>query len=229
MKIAVLGTGMVGRALAARLTGLGHDVVIGTRDVEQTLARTEPDAMGNRPYAEWQQANPSVRLLSYAEAGAYGELVINATLGTNSLEALEAAGAENLAGKVIVDLALPLDFSQGMPPQVVASSTDSLGERIQRAFPGAHVVKALNTASMEVMINPKRLPGQHNIFVAGDNAAAKETVKGLLREFGWPEEAIIDLGGIQAARATEMLMRLYFTLVRVLGTFDFNIAIVRAE
>lgn len=228
MKIAVLGTGMVGRALAGRLAALGHDVVIGTRNVAQTLARTEPGTMGLSPYAEWQQANPKVRLVPFPTAGAHGEIVINATAGANSLAALEAVGAANLAGKVIVDIALALDFSQGMPPLHLVANTDSLGEQIQRAFPQARVVKTLNTVFCAVMIEPARLPGRHTVFVAGDDAGAKETVKGLLCAFGWPEDVIIDLGGIRAARATEMYMELYFTLVGALGTFDFNIAVVRA-
>jgi F420-dependent NADP oxidoreductase-like protein len=99
MKIGVLGTGMVGRALAGRPAGLDHDVVIGTRDVEQTLARTDPDAMGNPPYAEWQKGNQAVRLVPFAEAGAHGELIVNATSGAGALAALEAAGASNLSGK----------------------------------------------------------------------------------------------------------------------------------
>ncbi len=207
MKIAVLGTGMVGRALAARLTGLGHDVMIGTRDVKQTLARTEPDALGHPPYAEWEQANPGVRLVPFPEAGAHGELIVNATAGTVSLAALEATGAANLAGKVVVDLALSLDFSQGMPPLLTVANTDSLGEQIQRVFPDARVVKTLNTVFFEVMIDPARVSGRHNVFLAGEDSGAKETVKGLLREFGWPEEAMVDLGGIRAARVTEMYGR----------------------
>jgi len=116
MKIAVLGTGMVGRALAGRLAGLGHDVVVGTRDVEQTLARTEPGSMGTPPYADWQQANPAMRLVPFHEAGAHGELVLNATAGAQAMAALEATGASNLTGKVLLDLAIPLDFSQACHP-----------------------------------------------------------------------------------------------------------------
>lgn len=132
MKIAVLGTGTVGQAIAGRLASLGHDVVIGTRDVDQTLARTEPEAMGHPPYATWQESHPGVELVPFPEAGAYGEFVVNATAGTS---------ATNLAGKVILDLALPLDFSQGMPPLLTVANTDSLGEQIQRTFPEARVVK----------------------------------------------------------------------------------------
>ena len=228
MKIAVIGTGMVGRALAGRLAGLGHDVVIGTREVEQTLARTERDRMGTPPYSEWQRANPAVRLLRLREAGAHAGLVVNATAGAVSLAALQAVGTTNLAGKVLLDLALPLDLSQGMPPRLLFANSDSLGEQIQRAFPESRVVKTLNTVFFQVMIEPGRVPGPHHIFVAGDDDAAKATTKELLRGFGWPEETIIDLGGIGSARATEMYMQLYFILAGKLGTFDFNIAVVRA-
>jgi 8-hydroxy-5-deazaflavin:NADPH oxidoreductase len=228
MKIAVIGTGMVGQALAGRLAGLEHEVVVGTRDVEHTLARAEPDMMGQPPYAVWREQHPDVRLMRFAEAGAHGEIVINAAAGAGSLAALELVGAQNLAGKVLMDLAIPLDFSQGMPPRLTVANTDSLGEQIQRAFPEARVVKTLNTVFKEVMVAPQRVPGVHNIFIAGEDRTAKDTVAGLLGEFGWPQQVILDLGGIQAARATEMYMPLYFTLQGLLGIFDFNIAITRA-
>jgi len=228
MKIAVLGTGMVGRALAGRLAGLGHDVVVGTRDVEWTLARTEPDAKGTPPYAAWQQANPGVQLVRFPEAGAHAELIVNATAGAVSLAALEAVGAANLAGKVLVDLAVPLDYSEGRPPSLLFANTDSLGEQIQRALPDARVVKTLNTMHLQVMIDPARVPGRHNVFLAGDDLSAKKTVKAVLGEFGWPEEAMVDLGGIRAARATEMYVPLLFSLMGAFGTYDLNIAVVRA-
>jgi hypothetical protein len=227
MKIAVLGTGAVGRTLAGKLDQLDHDVVIGTRDVDQTLARTEPAGHGHVSYAEWQQTHPAVRLLPFPEAGAHGDVVLNATAGANSLAALEAVGSENLAGKVLLDLALPLDLSQGIPPEFTIGTSDSLGELIQRTFPDARVVKSLNTVFMDVMVEPSRIPGQHNLFIAGDDNAAKETVTSLLLEFGWPEDAVLDLGGIRGARGAESYSQLYFLLVGTLGTFDFNIAVVR--
>ena len=230
MKIAVLGTGMVGRAVAARLAELGHDVVAGTRDVEATLARTEPDGMGNPPYAEWLHEHSDVRLAALADAGAHGEVIVNATSGQASQAALEGAGAGagQLAGKVILDIANPLDFSQGMPPVLSVANTDSLAERLQAAFPDARLVKALNTMNAYVMVDPARLSGRHNVFVAGDDADAKETVKGLLRAFGWADEAIVDLGDIRAARGMEMFLPLWLSLRGALGTGDFNIGIVRA-
>lgn len=228
MKIAILGTGMVGRALAGRLIELGHDVVIGTRSPNETLTRTEHDIRGTGPYAEWQAAHPDVRLVPFAEAGAHGEIVINATAGIDSVATLEATGAENLAGKVVLDLALPLDRTGQMPPELTIANTDSLGEQLQRAFPDARIVKTLNTMSNTVMIEPGRVPGEHNVFVSGDHDAAKDAVKDLLGQFGWPDERIIDLGGIRTARSTEMYAPLLFDLFGVLGTFDFNIAVLRA-
>jgi len=228
MRIAVIGTGMVGRALAARLAELGHDVVIGTRGVEETLARSDSDAMGNPPYSQWQHEHTNVRPEPFAEAGAHGELVLNATAGGASLQALAAVGAANLAGKVVVDVANPLDFSRGMPPRLSVANDDSLGEQIQRAFPDARVVKTLNTVNANVMVDPSRVPGAHAIFVAGDDGAAKETVKGLLMQLGWREGTIVDLGGIRAARGTEMFLPLWVALLGALGTADFNIAVVKA-
>jgi 8-hydroxy-5-deazaflavin:NADPH oxidoreductase len=228
MKITVLGTGMVGRALAVRLAEVRHDVVVGTRDVQQTLARTQPDASGSEPYATWQQSHPDVRLAAFPEAGAQAEVIVNATHGAASLDALKAVGADNLAGKVLFDLAVPLDLSQGMPPRLTIAHTDSLGEQIQREFPAARVVKSLNTVFKDVMVDPARVPGEHTLFVAGNEPEAKDTVKEILGQFGWPAERIIDLGDITAARSTEMYMQLYFNLADRLGTFDFNVALARA-
>lgn len=228
MKIAVIGTGGVGRTLAAALAANGHDVVIGTRNVDNTMANTEPDVFGNPPYATWQRDHTDIHLLPFAEAGAHGEVVLNATNGANSLAALEAVGSENLAGKVLLDLALPLDLSQGMPPTLTVANTDSLAEQIQRTFPEARVVKSLNSVAFPVMVDPSRVPGEHNLFVAGNDEDAKDTVRRLLEGFGWPADSVIDLGDITGARGAEMYARLYFTLAGVLDTFDFNINVARA-
>jgi 8-hydroxy-5-deazaflavin:NADPH oxidoreductase len=134
MRIAVMGTGAVGKTMAAKLAELGHEVAVGTRDPEATLARSEPDVFGNPPFKVWQEAHSAVGLVSFAEAAGGAEMVVNATSGSGSIAALEAAGDDNLAGKVLVDVANPLDFSQGMPPSLSVSNSDSLGEQIQRAF-----------------------------------------------------------------------------------------------
>ena len=226
MKIAVLGTGMVGRAIAGRAAALGNDVAIGTRDPQATLARTESDQMGNAPYSAWQAEHEDVALLPFAEAAAHGELVVNATSGGSSLEVLRLAGAENLAGKVLVDIANPLDFSNGFPPTLSVKDTDSLAEQIQRAFPDAKVVKTLNTLNAVLMVDPAELAGgDHTIFVSGDDAEAKATATELLRSFGWQD--IIDLGDLSTARGTEMLLPVWLRLMNALGTPAFNFKIVR--
>ncbi len=226
MKIAVLGTGMVGRALAGRLDGLGHDVVVGTRDPEATLARTEPDAMGIPPYAVWAAEHGGVRLATFPAAAAGADLVVNATNGDATLQVLTAAGADHLAGKPLLDIANALDFSQGFPPSLSVSNTDSLGEQVQRAFPEAKVVKALNTLNASLMVEPKTLGESSTVFVSGDDAAAKATVVSLLESFG--HDDVIDLGGIETARGTEMLLPIWVRLMSTLGTAEFNIKIVRA-
>ncbi|MGV9805797.1 NADPH-dependent F420 reductase [Micromonospora chersina] len=226
MKIAVLGTGMVGQALAGRLAELGHEVTVGTRDVAATLARTTPDGMGNPPYAAWAAEHPQVRLASFPKAAAGAELLVNATSGDVSIAALQAAGADNLAGKILVDIANPLDFSKGFPPTLFVKDTDSLGEQIQAAFPQLRVVKTLNTLTAALMVNPSALAdGDHSIFVSGNDAEAKKAVTGLLESFGHTD--VIDLGDITTARGTEMLLPVWLRLMGALDTPMFNFKIVR--
>ena len=184
MRIAVMGTGPVGQALAGKLAELGHEVTVGTRAPEETLARSEPDYLGNPPFKAWLHAHTGVELATPAEAATEAELVVNATNGAGSIAMLEAVGAAALAGKVLVDVANPLDHSQGMPPSLFVSNTDSLGEQIQRAFPDARVVKTLNTMNCEVMVDPSRLSGEHDVFLCGEDADAKRQVAILLESFG---------------------------------------------
>ncbi len=225
MKFAVLGTGSVGRAIASRLADLGHDVTIGTRDPQSTLARTETDGMGNPPYAEWAAQHTDIQLASFAAAAAGAEVVVNATSGGMSLEVLALAGADNLAGKVLIDIANPLDFSQGMPPTLLVKDTDSLAEQVQRAFPAARVVKTLNTMTAALMVRPDTLPEGSSVFVSGNDAEAKSTVTTLLVEFGHTD--VIDLGDLSTARGAEMLLPLWIRLMSALGTPIFNFKIVR--
>ncbi len=214
MEIGVLGTGAVGRRIATKLLELGHEVTMGSRSAQS-------DAL-----AEWlDEAGHRASGGTFAEAASGAKLIFNCTAGTASLEALSAAGAENLADKVLVDVANPLDFSRGMPPTLSVCNEDSLGERIQAAFPEARVVKALNTINNQVMTDPGRLPDAHNVFVCGEDEEAKAIVGELLRSFGWPRESIVDLGGIAAARGTEMYLPLWLRLMGSLGTADFNIQI----
>jgi predicted dinucleotide-binding enzyme len=227
VKISVMGTGTVGRALAARLAEVGHEVVVGTRDPAALLARTGPDAMGSPPYAQWQERHPEVGLVPAPEAGASAGLLVNATAGTASVAALTGAGLADRPGLVVLDVANALVFGEGRPPTLAVANTDSLGEQIQRAFPRARVVKALNTMNCEVMVRPDRVPGDHVVFLAGEDADAKQVVSGLLAELGWKGSAVVDLGGIAAARGTEMYMPLWLSLMGVLGTADFNIQLNR--
>lgn len=228
MHIGVLGTGMVGRALAGRLDELGHDVVVGTRDPYATLVRTAPDAMGNQPFSVWQRQHRAVELVPLAQAGAHGDLLVNATAGAASVAALAAAGVDGRDGVVILDVANPLDYSAGFPPALTVSNTDSLAEQIQRLFPRARVVKSLNTVNARVMIDPARVPGDHSVFVAGDDVVAKRLVIDLLGQFGWADTNIVDLGGIRAARGTEMYLPLWLLLMQTLQTSEFNINVVKA-
>lgn len=224
MNFAVLGTGIVGRSIAARLDELGHGVTIGTRDPAATLARTDTDQMGNPPFAEWAGQHP-IPLATYADAAAHAQVVVNATSGQASLEVLALAGAENLDGKVLIDIANPLDFSQGMPPTLFVKDTDSLGEQIQRTFPDTRVVKTLNTLNAGLMTHPEALPEASTVFVSGNDADAKATVTSLLTEFGHAD--VIDLGDITTARGTEMLLPVWLRLWGALGTPTFNFKIVR--
>jgi predicted dinucleotide-binding enzyme len=200
MRIGMLGTGTVGQTLTEKLTGLGHDVRVGSRDPER----------------------------SFAAAAAHGEIVFNATAGGASLEALRMAGAENLAGKLLVDVANPLDFSQGFPPTLTICNDDSLAESIQREFPDTRVVKALNTVNASVMVDPSVVPGDHHIFIAGDDEGAKAEVGELLQSFGWPAGSVFDLGDLSAARGMEMYLPLWLRLYQATGTGQLNVAVLHA-
>jgi hypothetical protein len=214
--IGVLGTGMVGKTIATKLVALGHQVMMGSRTA------------GNETAAEWvTSAGSGASQGTFADAAAFGELVFNCTAGTGSLEALEMAGAENLAGKTLVDVANPLDFSQGMPPRLFICNTDSLAEQIQRAFPDARVVKTLNTVNHELMVDPGKVPGRHDVFVCGNDESAKAEVVELLGSFGWAAESIIDLGDISAARGTEAYLLLWLRLRGAFQTGHLNIKVVR--
>ena len=226
MRFGILGTGVVGKTIAVRLDGLGHDVIVGTRNPEETLSRTDPDQYGNPPFGAWQEEHPQVRLGTFAEAAAHGDMVVSATAGVVSLEALEQAGEDNLNGKILIDIANPLDFSKGMPPTLLVSNTDSLGEQIQRRFPEAKVVKTLHTMNAYLMVDPAQLAAtDHTVFVSGDDAEAKARVSELLRSFGWSD--IIDLGDITTARGTEMVLPIWVRLFGVLQKPIYNFKIVR--
>jgi predicted dinucleotide-binding enzyme len=216
MRVGVLGTGVVGTTIADKLVGLGHEVRMGSRTADNERA------------AEWARAaGANASHGTFADAASFGELLFNCTAGTASLDALGAAGAENLSAKTLVDVSNPLDFSRGMPPSLFVCSTDSLAEQIQRAFPETRVVKALNTIGCEVMVDPGRVPGGHNVFVCGDDEGARSQVVELLESFGWPRACILDLGDLTAARGTEAYLLLWLRLWNVLGTRYLNIEVLR--
>ena len=215
MKIGVLGTGVVGTTIGTKLVQLGHEVMMGSR------------TKNNGKAVAWVKASgPKSSHGTFADAAQFGETLLNCTSGIASLDALKLAGAANLNGKVLLDIANPLDFSRGMPPTLSVCNTDSLAEQIQRALPDVKVVKTLNTMSCNVMVNPSQLPGEHDVFVSGNDRAAKAKVTEILKGwFGW--KSVIDLGDITAARGTEQILALWVRLMGTLGTANFNFKIVR--
>jgi predicted dinucleotide-binding enzyme len=218
MRVAVIGSGMVGEAIADRLLELGHEVRMGSRIAEG-------------PAAEWAaRAGERASCGDFAQAAGFGELVVNATAGSRSLDALARAGEKHLAGKVLLDVANPLSSGEGAAAvTLTVANTDSLAEQMQREFPGARVVKALNTMNCKVMVRPEIVPGEHVAFLSGDDGDAKRLVTELLRSFGWPPARILDLGGLATARGTEAFLLLWLSIWRSLGQGDFNLAIERAR
>jgi predicted dinucleotide-binding enzyme len=215
MRIGILGTGMVGQAIGSKLIQLGHEVKMGSRMAD------------NEKATQWVKAN-GVRASqgTFADAAAFGEILFNCTAGMASLNALRMAGPANLKDKILIDIANPLDFSKGMPPTLAICNTDSLGEQIQRAFPGVKVVKTLNTMNCNIMVNPSLVPGEHDVFICGNDAKAKTIVTQILKDwFGW--KSVIDLGDITNARGTEMLLPIWMRLWGVFGHVNFNFRIVK--
>jgi predicted dinucleotide-binding enzyme len=209
MQIAILGTSAVGPALAKAFTAAGHDVTIGTRDPVQTRARE-------------QWAGVDLPLAAYRDLDA--DVFINATSGSGSLAALEAVG-DALNGKVVIDTSNPLDHSQGFPPSLFVSNTDSLAEQLQRALPKVRLVKMFNTMANEVMVNPRGLSEDSTIFVAGNDPGARQTAAALAADLGWAD--VFDLGDLTGARALEMFIPLWVRMYVQLGRPNFNIKVVR--
>jgi predicted dinucleotide-binding enzyme len=203
MRIGILGTGIVGQTIGSALVKNGHDVMLGSRSAT------------NEKAAKWvADTGARARQGTFADAASFGEIVFNCTGGQVSLEALRSAGEANLGGKVLVDVSNPLDFSKGFPPTLSVCNTDSVAEQIQLAFPNVKVVKSLNTMTAAVMLNPSVVPGEHDVFLSGNDAGAKQQVAELLRSFGWRN--IIDLGDITSARGAEMILPLW---LRLMGAF----------
>ncbi len=215
-KISVLGTGMVGKAIASKLIQLGYQVMMGSR------------TNNNEKALAWVAENGNLASTgTFADAAAFGELVFNCTKGEITLEVFKQAGTENFKGKTILDISNALDFSKGMPPTLNPEycNTNSLGEAIQQLLPEAHVVKSLNIVTADVMVNANKSGGDVTMFVSGNNAEAKTQAVTILNQFGWTD--IIDLGDISSARGTEMMLPVW---LRVYGAFKspyFGFKIVR--
>jgi predicted dinucleotide-binding enzyme len=214
MNIGILGTGVVAQTIGSKLVQLGHSVMLGSR------TEANPRAV------VWAKEEGGNALFgTFAEAAAFGEILFNCTLGTASLDALQLAGAENMKGKILIDLSNPLDYSVGPIPTLSVCNTDSLGEQIQRAFPETRVVKTLNTMNVNVMVNPTIIHGDHDVFVSGNDIEAKAQVINILKKwFGW--RSVIDLGDITTARGVEMLIPLWLRLWGVIESPRFNFKIV---
>lgn len=226
MKIAILGTGMVGRSWAAKLAELNHDVTMGTKNVERTLSNKDPIGPFALPtYHDWQKDNSSVKLATFADAAANGDIVINATNGMVALQILELAGEQNLAGKILIDVTNAAELNEDGIMALHYGTSSSLGEQIQTSFPKTKVVKMLNIVEHSLMVNPNLVPGNHAVFIAGEEEAAKDNAKQLLQSFGWREEQILDLGGIIHSRATEAVLPLWWRLYQLFGTGEFGFEI----
>ena len=223
MNIGVLGSGSVGQSVGGKLAELGHSVVLGTRDPAKV-----DEKKGYAPsLGEWLAgAGPNARLGTFAEAAAHGAVIVNALNGLVSVEVLRPLAA-SLDGKLLIDISNPLDFSRGMPPAVLTyEGGASLAEEIQRALPGARVVKTLNTLTASLMVNPRQLAdGDHSVFLSGDDAAAKAQAADILRSFGWRD--IIDMGGLASARGAEMILPIWLQLFGTFGNPQYNFKIVR--
>jgi predicted dinucleotide-binding enzyme len=216
MKIAVLGTGSVGKTIANKLIQLKHEVKMGSRTAD------------NKKAADWvSSAGNNATQGTFAEASAFGEIIFNCTKGDASLEVLKLAGENNLNGKILIDISNPLDFSKGMPPTLLICNDNSLGETIQKNYSNAKVVKTLNTMSCTIMVNPSLVTGDHSVFLSGNDADAKAQVKKILASFGWADKNMIDVGDITTSRGTEQLLPIWVRLYGVFGNANFNFNIVK--
>jgi len=216
MDIGILGTGDVGKQLGRGLVKAGHRVRLGSRTAEHEGAAAW--------VAEVGQAGSHG---TFADAAAFGEIVLNCLPGQHALAGLAAAGSENLSDKVLIDVSNPLDFSQGFPPRLFTHD-ESLAEQIQAALPDTRVVKALNTVANDLMIEPGLLAQATDLPICGDDEGARRVVAELLRDsLGW--ERIVDLGPLSNARGTEAWLLLWTRLMGTLGTHRFNLRIVTED
>ena len=206
MKIGILGTGDVGQALGKAFVALGHAVMMGGR------TSTNDKALA---WATETGANASVG--TFADAAAFGEVIVLATLGVANESAITMAGLANFRGKLVIDTTNPLDFSGGMPPKLAISGNDSGGEQVQRLLPDAHVVKAFNTVGNAFMFRPDFPGGPPDMFICGNHDAAKAKVGGILKDFGW---GVVDVGGIESSRYLEAMCMVW--VIAAMRSGDWN-------
>lgn len=201
MNIGILGTGDVGKVLAAGLKAVGHDVMIGSRD----------PASGN--LTEWlRPSGRGVQAGTFSQAAAFGEVIVFAIGWSNAKAVIDLANPANFKGKVVLDASNPLAFEQqGQPPVLVMGHTDSAGEQVQRWLPEARVVKWFNIVGNQHMVKPDFGGDKPDMFVCGNDAAAKATASELAQQLGWPQ--VIDLGDISKSRYLEPLAMVWITHV----------------
>ena len=220
MNIGILGTGMVGETIATALIEKGHIVKIGSRTAN------------NEKAAAWvMKSKQHATQGNFNDAAAFGEIVFLCVNGAAALDALRSIEPDSIAGKIVIDLTNPLDFTQGLPPGLLEglNNSNSLGEEIQKALPTARVVKTLNTVNAQVMVNPGLInKGDHTLFICGNDADAKNRVKQFLVDtFGWEAANLLDLGGIQSARGTEAYVPFWVMMMQATGSPMFNIKVVK--
>jgi 8-hydroxy-5-deazaflavin:NADPH oxidoreductase len=206
-QVGVLGSGEVGRRLAAGFRSRGHDVMIGSRDP------------GKPELREWLSGDGAgIQGGTFAQAAAHGELLVLAVLGDAAEQVIVDAGPGNFSGKVVIDAMNPLDFSAGFPPKLSIAGEDSLGERVQRTLPDAKVVKAFNTIGNPYFVDPAFSEGPPTMLIAGNDDDAKRTVGDVLADFGWPPP--VDIGGIEGSRELEAICIAWVKIGGARGSWD---------
>ena len=220
MKIGVLGTGVVGEAIASAIVQKGFNVRMGSRSASNEKAE-----------AWMKKSNDHASVGDFNDAAAFGDILFLCLNGEHAMDAIDAIDEENVRGKIIVDITNPLDFSAGMPPRIIQDygNSTSLGEEIQKALPHAHVVKTLNTVNYKLMVDARIVNGgDHHMFLCGNDADAKNKVKHFLVDnFHWKADHLLDLGSIQTARCIEAIVPFWVSVWQALGTPLFNFKIVQ--
>jgi predicted dinucleotide-binding enzyme len=213
MKVGILGTGDVGRALGTGFVAVGHSVMIGGRTATNEKVVAWAKGMGT---------NASVG--TFSDAAAFGEVIILATLGVANESAITMAGPANFRGKLVIDTTNPLDFSGGMPPKLALAGTDSGGEQVQRLLPDARVVKAFNTVGNAFMFRPEFPGGPPDMFICGNEDEAKARVGEILKAFGW---GVVDVGGIESSRYLEAMCMVWVIAAMRSGNWNHAFKLLR--